>query len=94
VKPKNPLTVTYLCFAFDISYASFKRRKNEAFVTKRHVPVYNPRRMFIDHCFAVWIDKHPTKKNDCNAKKVRSDLVQLHDTVAFYHDVFYCTLKA
>jgi hypothetical protein len=24
-KPKNPLTVTYLCFALDIPYATFKR---------------------------------------------------------------------
>jgi hypothetical protein len=24
-KPKNPLTVTYLCYAFDVPYATFKR---------------------------------------------------------------------
>ncbi len=33
VKPKNALTVTYLCFAFDVPYATFKRWKNDAFVT-------------------------------------------------------------
>jgi hypothetical protein len=33
-KPKNPLTVTYLCFAFDVPYASFKRWKKDAFVNK------------------------------------------------------------
>jgi hypothetical protein len=38
VKPKNALTVTYLCFAFDVPYATFKRWKNDAFVTQNHVP--------------------------------------------------------
>ncbi len=87
IKPKNPLTVTYLCFAFDIPYASFKRWKNEAFVTKTYVPehkgksvltdkvwaskIYNARRMYVTHTLAAWLEKHPTKKNDTNAKKVR-----------------------
>jgi hypothetical protein len=31
-KPKNPLTVTYLCFAFDVPYATFKRWKSDAFL--------------------------------------------------------------
>ena len=86
VKPKNPLTVTYLCFAFDIPYASFKRWKNDAFVSKTYVPehkgksvltdkewaskIYNARRMYISHTLAVWLEKNPTKKNDTNAKKV------------------------
>ncbi len=91
LKPKNPLTVTYLCFAFDVPYATFKRWKSDAFVTKKHVPehkgksvltdkvwaskVYNARRIYITHCFAAWIHKYPTKKNDVNAKKVRTELV-------------------
>jgi hypothetical protein len=82
-KPKNPLTVTYLCFAFDIPYASFKRWKNEAFVTNKQEPthkgksvltdkvwatqIYDPRRMYIMHKLAAWLEKHPTKKNDPNA---------------------------
>jgi hypothetical protein len=37
-KPKNPLTVQYLCYAFDIHYATFKRWKKDAFVTKKYVP--------------------------------------------------------
>jgi hypothetical protein len=31
--PKNPLTALYLCHAYDVPYATFKRWKNEAFVT-------------------------------------------------------------
>jgi hypothetical protein len=37
-KPKNPLTVLYLCFAFVIPYATFKRWKKDAFVSKIYVP--------------------------------------------------------
>jgi len=85
-KPKNALTVTYLCFAFNIPYATFKRWKNEAFVTNTHVPehkgksvltdkawaskIFNARRMFVDHSMAVWMSKHPGKKYDAEAKKV------------------------
>ena len=84
-KPKNPLTVTYLCFAFDIPYATFKRWKKDAFVSKVYVPetkgksvltdkklatqVYNPRKMYVTHGMAAWLDKHPAKKYDgekCN----------------------------
>ncbi len=86
VKPKNALTVTNLCFAFNVPYATFKRWKNEAFVTHTHVPehkgkrvltdkawaskVFNARRMFVDHSMANWITKHPAKKYDSEAKKV------------------------
>ena len=86
VKPKNALTVTFLCFAFDVPYATFKRWKNDAFVTKTHVPehkgksvltdkawaskIFNARRMFVDHSMAIWMDKHPAKKYDSQAKKV------------------------
>ena len=85
-KPKNPLTVQYLCYAFDIPYASFKRWKKDAFVTKTYVPetkgksvltdkklasqVFNPRRMYIKHAMGVWLNKHPQKKNDGPAKQV------------------------
>jgi hypothetical protein len=86
VKPKNALTVTYLCFAFDVPYATFKRWKIDARVTSKVVPVnkgksvltdknwaskiYNVRRMFIMRAMAVWLNKHPAKKYDTAAKKV------------------------
>ncbi len=86
VKPKNALIVTYLCFAFDIPYATFKRWKNDAFTTTTHVPehkgksiltekpwaskIFNARRMFVDHSMAVWIAKHPSKTYDSQVKKV------------------------
>ena len=91
-KPKNPLTVTYLCFAFDIPYATFKRWKKDAFVSKVYVPetkgksvltdkklatqVYNPRKMYVTHWMAVWLDKHPAKKYDVTAKKLTNHLAQ------------------
>jgi hypothetical protein len=86
--PKNPLTIQYLCHACDIPYATFKRWKKDAFVSKKYVPetkgksvltdkklasqVFNPRRMFIDYQMAVWLNKHPAKKYDSKAKKVCS----------------------
>ena len=85
-KPKNPLTVQYLCYAFDIPYATFKRWKKDAFVTKTYVPetkgksvltdkklasqVFNPRKMYVTNGMAVWLNKHPAKQNDGAAKKV------------------------
>jgi hypothetical protein len=85
-KPKNPLTVTYLCFAFDVPYATFKRWKCDAFVTKKYEPkhkgksiitdatwasqICNAQRMFVKHSMGVWLDKHPAKKRDAQAKKV------------------------
>ncbi len=87
-KPKNVLTVTFLCFAFDVPYATFKRWKIDAGVTAVVVPynkgksiltdknwaskLYNARRMFIIHSIAQWLEKHPAKKNDATAKKVYS----------------------
>ena len=86
-KPKNALTVTYLCFAFDVPYATFKRWKLDAGVTAVVVPfnkgksvltnknwaskLYNARRMFIKHSMALWHEKHPSKKNDAEGNKVR-----------------------
>jgi hypothetical protein len=86
VKPKNPLTVQYLCFAFNVPWSTFKRWKNEAFVDKVYIPahkgnsvitdkiwtsqVFNARRMFIKHSMTVWLTKHPAMKNDKDAKKV------------------------
>jgi hypothetical protein len=86
-KPKNPLTVLYLCSAFAIPYATFKRWKKDAFVSKVYVPetkdksiltdsklasqVYNPRRMYVTHNLEVWLHKHQSKKYDSKAKKVQ-----------------------
>lgn len=86
LKPKNPLTVTYLCFAFGVPYATFKRWKIEAFVTKKYVPVhagksvitdkewaaqiFNPLKMYVRHEMDAWLEKHPAKKNDTKGKKV------------------------
>ena len=85
-KPKNPLTVTYLCYACDVPYATFKRWKNDAFVSKKYIPetkgksvltdaklasqVFNPRKMYVTHSMEYWLDKHPSKRNDVKAKKV------------------------
>jgi hypothetical protein len=86
VKPKNALTVTYLCFAFDVPYATFKRWKNDAGISSIAVPfnkgksvitdknwaskIYNVRRMFIVHSMSMWLHKHPAKRYDTAAKKV------------------------
>ncbi len=83
-KPKNPLTVTYLCFTFGVPYASFKRWKSDGFVSKKQVAVNkgksiltdhewaqclaNPRQMYISHSLANWVNKHPSKKYDTKAK--------------------------
>jgi hypothetical protein len=83
-KPKNHLTVLYLCFAFAIPYATFKRWKKDAFVSKVYVPetkrksvltdkklasqVFNPRHLYVSHGMEVWINKHPSKKHDSKAK--------------------------
>ena len=85
-KPQNPLTVTYLCYAFGVPYASFKRWKNDAFVTKKQVPenkgksivtdkkwaasIGNPRRMYVLHSLENWLHKHPYQKHNAQAKKV------------------------
>jgi hypothetical protein len=85
-KPKNPLTVTYLCFAFSVPHATFKRWKADAFVTKKFVPahkgksvltdktwaaqIFNPRKMYVLHEMEAWLHKHPAKKDDTQGKKV------------------------
>jgi hypothetical protein len=85
-KPKNPLTVQYLCVAFAIPYATFKRWKAEAFVSKKFVPahkgksvlmdkkwasqIFNTRKIFLNHEMDVWLTKHPSKKHDAKGKKV------------------------
>ena len=84
---KKCVDVTYLCFAFDVPYATFKRWKLDAGVTAVVVPfnkgksvltnknwaskLYNARRMFIKHSMALWHEKHPAKKNDAEGNKVR-----------------------
>jgi hypothetical protein len=83
--PKNPMTIQYLCYAFDVPYATFKRCKADAFVTKKYVPphkgksvvtdtkwasqVFTERRMYVLHGMESWIRKHPSK-NDSHGKKV------------------------
>jgi hypothetical protein len=78
--------VTYLCYACDVPYATFKRWKNDAFISKQYVPetkgksvvtdkklasqVYNPRKMYVTHSMAYWLSKHPSKTSDAKAKKV------------------------
>jgi hypothetical protein len=85
VVPKNPLTVQYLCYAYDIPYPTFKRWKADAFQTAEKNPphkgktiftslklatqVFNPRRMYVDHHMAVWLQKNPHRKYDPEAKK-------------------------
>jgi hypothetical protein len=56
--PKNPLTALYLCHPYDVPYATFKRWKNEVFVTTPFVPdnkgdvivkashIFNAKRMY------------------------------------------------
>jgi hypothetical protein len=91
-KPKNPLTVTYLCNAFGVPYATFKRWKIDGFLTEKQVPVNkgkciltdpkwaqciaNPRKMYVSHSLAMWAEKHPSKKYDAPAKKVMEPLFQ------------------
>jgi hypothetical protein len=86
--PKNPFTVQYLCYAYAISYATFKRWKQDAFVTKTFEPehkgktvltceklakqVYNARRMYTEHHMAVWLQKKTHRKYDSASKKVTS----------------------
>ena len=85
-KPKNPLTIQYLCFAFAISYATFKRWKIDAFESKIFVPahkgksvltdkkwasqIFNNRKMYVKHEMDLWLAKHPAKKHDSKGKKV------------------------
>ena len=86
VVPKNPLTVQYLCYAYAVPYAIFKRWKADAFQTTKYVPehkgktvltcknwatkIFNARRMYCDHHMAVWLQKNPHRKYDSLAKKV------------------------
>jgi hypothetical protein len=85
-KPKNPLTIQYLCFAFAIPYATFKRWKSDAFESKKFVPahkgksvltdkkwasqIFNTRKIYVKHEMDLWLTKHPAKKNDSKGKKV------------------------
>jgi hypothetical protein len=46
--PKNPLTVLYLYYAFDVPYATFKRWKADAFVTKQCVPAHKGKSVLTD----------------------------------------------
>ena len=96
-KPKNALTVTYLCFAFDIPYATFKRWKVDAFVSKKFVPahkgksvvtdkkwasqIFNTRKMFVMHEMAAWLNKHPAQKNNTKGK-----------TVCYWNLVYYSSM--
>ncbi len=84
--PKNPLTVMFLCHAYDVPYATFKRWKAGDFVSTPFVPankgksviinktwasqVYNPKRMYLDTQMAVWLSKVASRKHDVEGKKV------------------------
>jgi hypothetical protein len=84
--PKNPLTALYLCHAYNVPYATFKRWKTEAFAHRKFVPVnkgksvivdkqwatyvYNPKRMYVDTQMAIWLSKLSTRKYDTEGKKV------------------------
>jgi hypothetical protein len=84
--PRNPLTALYLCHAYDVPYATFKRWKNESFVTKPIVPdnkgksviidkkwasaIYNAKRMYIDTQMALWMSQLSTRQHDKEGKKV------------------------
>ncbi len=88
---KNPLTALYLCHAYDVPYATFKRWEAEAFAQKKIVPVnkgksvildkkwascvYNPKRMYVDTQMAIWLGKLSTRKYDSEGKKV-GDYIQ------------------
>jgi hypothetical protein len=78
-KPKTPLTVQYLCFAFAVPYATSKRWKIGAFVSKKFVPAHKGKSVLTDkkwasqilkHEMDVWLDNHPSKKHDAKVKKV------------------------
>jgi hypothetical protein len=86
VVPKNPLTVQYLCYAYDVPYPTCKKWKADAFQTKPHLQpnkgktvltspqlaaqVFNVRRIYTDHQMAVWLQKNPHRKYDSIGKKV------------------------
>jgi hypothetical protein len=79
---------------FGVPYATFKRWKIDGFVTEKQVAVNkgkciltdpkwaqsiaNPRKMFVSHSLAMWVEKHPSKKYDAPAKKVNEPLSQCH----------------
>ena len=107
VKPKNALTVTYLCYAFDVPYATFKRWKLDAGLTTSIVPVnkgksvitdktwasqiYTARRMYISHSMAVWVDKHPARKHDVEGKKV-GVVVYKFTFEMFHFQILHCDM--
>jgi hypothetical protein len=84
--PKNPLTALYLCYAYDVPYATFKRWKNEAFVTTPFVPdnkgksvicdkkwasaIFNAKKMYVDTQMELWMNHLSTRKHDKEGKKV------------------------
>jgi hypothetical protein len=84
--PKNPLTVMFLCHAYDVPYATFKRWKAGEFDSTPFVPankgksviinktwasqIYNPKRMYLDTQMAVWLSQLATRKHDVEGKKV------------------------
>jgi hypothetical protein len=57
VKPKNPLTIQYLCFAFDVPWSTFKRwKKNkEAFIDKVYVPAHKGKSVITDKPWAAQV---------------------------------------
>ena len=54
--------------------------------------IYNPRRMFVMHRMAAWLEKHPAKKSDTNAKKVCFDVNMYKCAlVAVNHEYIFLT---
>ncbi len=88
--PKNPLTALYLCYAYDVPYATFKRWKAESFVHTPYVPdnkgksvivnkkwaasIFNAKRMYLDTQMAIWMSQLSTRKYDKEGKKVCDEL--------------------
>ena len=68
--PKNILTIQYLIWAYDVPYPTFKRWRQEGFVTKKYVPatkgkcvltdpdlsaqIYTGRRMYVMSAMDIW----------------------------------------
>ncbi len=86
--PQNILTIQFLIWAYDVSYPTFKRWRQEGFVTKKYVPahagkcvitdgdyakqIYNCRRMYVTSAMDNWKDKQ-RKTNGITDLKVKRE---------------------
>jgi hypothetical protein len=65
--PKTHLqSVIHLCYAFGVSYATFKRWKSDAFVSKKKVAVNKGKSILTDQNWAQWM-YCKSQKNVCVA---------------------------